>query len=180
MGARPASSASWSVRDEARGDYEAIHDLTRRAFATMSFSDQTEHEVIALLRAKGALAVSLVAESAAKLLGHVAFSQMLRDGQLTMWYALGPIAVEPEMQRRGIGSALIEAGLMRLRRSGADGCTLVGNPDYYSRFGFEGAPEFAPDGEPPQYFQILRFATASPPIGLAFDPAFYVKHAVKG
>ena len=62
---------------------------------------------------------------------------MGRDDSIIL---LGPVAVAPEWQRgqkgQNIGSALIHAGLSRLSEMGANGCVLIGNPDYYSRFGF--------------------------------------------
>ncbi len=55
-------------------------------------------------------------------------------------FVIGPVSVAPDWQKgkkgKSIGSALIEAGLSRLKAIGANGCVLVGNPDYYGRFGF--------------------------------------------
>ena len=125
------------------------------------------------LRERGRLALSLVAENRGVVVGHVAFSRMLIGNQLTDWYALGPIAVEPHLQKKHIGIALIEAGLENLRASGALGCVLVGDPNYYQRFGFVLAPKFAPPRQPAEYFMLVKFRADEPPSQFDFDHAFY-------
>jgi putative acetyltransferase len=83
------------------------------------------------------------------------------------WYALGPVAVAPELQRRGIGSRLIRTCLDWLQRptQNAAGCILVGNPEYYRRFGFLPFPALAPSNVPAQFFQILPLAVDDNPSG---------------
>ena len=98
------------IRREEPRDYESIHQLTTRAFAPMSFSDGAEAPLIDLLRESGDLTISLVAEVRGKLAGHVAFSPVAIDGKRDGWFGLGPISVEPERQRQGIGRALVKAG----------------------------------------------------------------------
>lgn len=129
--------SSVSIRPETPADFAGIRQLTDTAFAPMSFSDGTEGACIEELRADGDLTISLVAETApGQLVGHVAFSPATVGGDATGWYGLGPVAVLPDQQRSGIGSALINEGLARLRAAGAKGCVLIGNPTYYVRFGF--------------------------------------------
>lgn len=65
------------------------------------------------------------------------------------WYGLGPISVLPELQRQGVGKALIGEGLSRLRDMGAGGCCLVGHPEYYVKFGFQNLPGLVLEGVPP-------------------------------
>lgn len=161
------------ILDERPTDAAAIHALTARAFAAVSYSDGSEPTVIDRLRDAGALAVSLVALRGRDLAGHVAFSKATGGtGDGGCWYALGPISVEPSLQRGGIGSALISAGLERLRRAGAAGVMLVGDPAYYARFGFVTAPECTPPGQPSEYFQMLPLAAKRPTTGLDFHGAF--------
>ena len=109
------------IRDERPEDAAAIAALTERAFSGMPYASGSEAEIPARLRAAGALTQSLIAESAGELIGHAAFSPAVLDNDPN-WFGLGPVSVEPELQRSGIGSALIKAGLDRLRQTGAPGC----------------------------------------------------------
>lgn len=143
------------VRDEAPGDIAGIRDVTRAAFGTHPHSHQTEHLIVDALRAAGALAVSLVAEQEGRVVGHVAFSSVrITDGS-GGWFGLGPVSVLPAWQRRGFGASLIQRGLARLRDMHAEGCVLVGEPDYYRRFGFARKPALEFDGVPQEYFLAL-------------------------
>lgn len=161
-----------AVRPERPEDYEAIRDITTRAFASMAFSAGDEQDLIEALRKHGALTLSLVAVAGDKVVGHVAFSPArARDSEL--WYALGPVAVEPTLQAQGIGSRLINEGIGQLRSMQAAGCILVGDPNYYARFGFKPFPELAPEGEPPEYFMILPLAIVSPSSVVSFHPLFH-------
>lgn len=160
------------VRRETEADIGAIADITRAAFADHPHSHQTEHFIVAALRAAGALAVSLVAEEAGKVVGHVAFSPVAIPDGRAGWYGLGPVAVTPERQRSGVGTALIDAGLATLRALGASGCVLVGDPAYYRRFGFRAHPGLAIDGVPPEYVLALPFTGDFPAGPIAFHPAF--------
>ena len=103
------------VRDEIAADVEAIRKLTAEAFAEIAYSDGCEPVIIDRLRAAGALTLSLVAEDDAAVIGHVAFSPVTISGETGDWYGLGPISVLPARQGQGIGSALVRAGLDRLK-----------------------------------------------------------------
>ena len=119
------TSTALFIRPETPSDIQAIHDLTAAAFASLEISDHTEQFVIDALRAAGALSLSLVAELDGKLVGHIAISPItLSDGSQD-WYGAGPLSVLPELQRQGIGSALMRAGLERLQELGARGCCLL-------------------------------------------------------
>jgi len=128
-----------TIRDETPADIDAIFDLTEAAFANMPFSDGSEPHIINRIRADGDLTLSLMAEIDGKIVGQITFSPVAMVG-VTDWCGLGPVSVAPHWQKGkkgvSIGSALIEAGLSRLKEMNANGCVLVGNPDYYSRFGF--------------------------------------------
>jgi putative acetyltransferase len=159
------------IRRESIGDRDAIRSLTARAFSGLSFSDGTEPFVIDALREANALTLSLVAVLGEQIVGQVAFSELASPAQ-SGWLALGPVSVAPPLQRRGVGSQLIKAGLQAIREQGAKGCVLVGNHCYYQRFGFIVAPALAPSEYPPQHFQVLRFADAFPDAPVAFHAAF--------
>ena len=161
------------IRPEKPADQAAIHDITERAFAPMPFAGGNEQDLIDQLRDAGALEISLVAEMDGKLAGQVTFTRGFAADDSDGWYALGPVAVEPELQSQKIGSQLINAGLDMLRERDAAGCVLVGNPKYYSRFGFELFPELCPAGEPAEYFQILPMRVSQPAVVIAFHPLFH-------
>ncbi len=160
------------IRPENPDDYAEIHDVTRRAFAPMPYSDGDEPDLIDRLRKAEALAISLVAEKDARIAGHIAFSPAYADDGSQGWYALGPVAVAPELQCQNIGSALIHKGIDLLRERGAAGCILVGNPDYYTRFGFLPFPGLAPPGQPEEYFMILPLETKRPQATVQFHMLF--------
>lgn len=148
-------TTSFTIRDEQPRDVEPIGEVTRAAFAGHPHSSDTEHLIVAALRRCGALTTSLVAEEAGRLVGHVAFSPVtIADGS-PYWYGLGPVSVVPERQRRGIGTALIEEGLARLRELGAAGCVVLGEPNYYTRFGFACDPQLSYAGVPQGYFLAI-------------------------
>jgi putative acetyltransferase len=145
------------IRDEAPADIAAIRTVVIEAFENMPRSTLTEAAIIDRLRSADALAVSLVALDSAGLVGHVAFSPVLISRRQVDWYGLGPLAVRPDRQRRGIGDALVRSGLKRLQSLGAGGCVLVGEPEYYERFGFRASAQLRFAGVPPQYFLVLPF-----------------------
>jgi putative acetyltransferase len=145
------------IRHETVADIEAITAVTTAAFANHPFSHQTEQYIIHALRAAHALTLSLVAEVEGRVVGHVAVSPVTIAGRDDGWYGLGPVSVQPEYQRQGIGSALIREGLRQLHALGAHGCVLVGDPGYYMRFGFRNRTELTLADVPPQYFLALPF-----------------------
>jgi putative acetyltransferase len=160
------------IRPERSEDHAVIYDITQRAFAPMAYADGNEQELIDKLREAGALALSLVAEKDGVLVGQVTFSPACAADGSPGWYALGPVSVEPELKHQGIGGQLIRAGIDWLLQQDAAGCVLVGNPVYYSRFGFRLFPELAPEGQPAQYFQILPLRVAEPTAVVGFHPIF--------
>src|SRR5512137_1225836 len=145
------------IRNEMPDDVCAIAEVTIAAFKTLEISQHTEQFIIAALRAAQALTVSLVAETAGRVIGHIAFSPVTISDGSPDWYGLGPISVVPELQRQGIGKALMNEGLSRLKALGAKGCALVGDPGYYKRFGFRNIPELVYEGIPQEYFMALPF-----------------------
>lgn len=163
-----------TVRPETPADRDAIESILRAAFAGHPHSQQTEHLIVNELRRAGGLAISLVAETRGEVVGHIAFSTVAIGGRECGWYALGPLAVRPEHQRRGIGRALVEEGLRALRALGARGCLLVGEPAYYTRFGFAHAPALFMEGIPPQYVLCLPLEGPAPRGGVTHHPAFSV------
>ena len=163
-----------TIRPETPADREAISEVTKAAFETLAISDHTEQFIVEALRAAGALTVSLVAERAGQVVGHIAFSPVTIADGTPGWCGLGPVSVLPAYQRQGIGSALIREGLAELRRLGARGCCLVGHPDYYPRFGFEHPADLTVEGVPSEAFFVLSFDGAVPQGTVDFHEAFRV------
>src|SRR5512139_4011443 len=145
------------IRNETSVDVNAISEVTVAAFNTLAISNHTEQFIIEALRAAKALTVSLVAEMDGRVIGHIAFSPVTISDGTPNWYGLGPVSVLPEHQRKGIGKALINEGLSRLEDMKAQGCCLVGHPDYYQKFGFKNRPGLVLEGVPQEVFFALSF-----------------------
>lgn len=161
------------IREETAGDVDVIAHVTAEAFRDHPFSRQTEPFIIQALRRADVLTLSLVAEMDAGIVGHAAFSPVSMTDGTPGWYGLGPVSVLPEQQRKGIGSALIIEGLSKLKVLGAQGCALVGDPEYYRRFGFRNYPALVHDGVPPEVFLVLPFNGRVPQGHVNFHPAFH-------
>jgi putative acetyltransferase len=160
------------IRSEQAGDVGAIREVTIAAFKTLEISGHTEQFIIEALRAAKALTVSLVAEMAGRVVGHVAFSPVTISDGTPDWYGLGPVSVLPEHQRQGIGKALIREGLARLRARHARGCCLVGHPEYYRKLGFANLPSLVFTGVPREVFLALSLDGQVPCGTVTFHAAF--------
>ncbi len=121
------------IREERAADAAAIRLVNRLAFGR-----EDEGALVDALRESGAVICSLVAEDEGQVAGHVLYSPAtLSDGDdERVVAALGPVAVLPDHQRRGIGDALIRAGLDVCREQGYGLVIVLGHPTYYPRFGF--------------------------------------------
>jgi putative acetyltransferase len=159
------------LRPETETDRAAIQALTAAAFDGHPHSDGSEPRIINALRDAGALTLSLVAESDGQVVGHAAFSRVEWTGEGD-WFGLGPVSVAPDRQGQGVGRQLIEAGLADLRRRGARGCVVMGEPAYYSRFGFVQDPRLTYPGPPPEYFMALAFGPIEGAGDVRYHPAF--------
>lgn len=160
------------IRNERPGDIDTITYVTEEAFKTLELSDNTEHFIIKALRAAGALTISLVAEIDGNVIGHIAFSPVTMSDGTRDWYGLGPVSVLPDYQRQGVGKALIEEGLSRLRDINAKGCCLVGHPEYYKKFGFKNVTDLVFEGVPQEVFFVLSFDGNIPRGEVTFHEAF--------
>lgn len=160
------------IRTETPADVAAIEAVTAAAFLDAPHTDHTEHFIVNALRRAGQLFISLVAEDSDVIVGHVAISPVSISHGTSGWYGLGPISVAPERQRQGIGSQLMTEALARLRRSGAAGCVVVGEPRYYGRFGFKAEPALVLPDVPPEYFQAIAFRGEIPAGVVSYHDAF--------
>lgn len=163
------------IRDETPKDIEAIAAVAIAAFKPLEISRHTEQFITQALRLAGALTLSLVAEVDGRVVGHIAFSPVSISDGTQNWYGLGPVSVLPLYQRQGIGKALIREGLSRLKNLGAQGCCLVGHPEYYPKFGFENVAGLILEGVPPEVFFALSFDGNIPQGHVTFHPAFQTK-----
>ncbi|NRA08004.1 MAG: N-acetyltransferase [Myxococcales bacterium] len=164
-----------AIRAEVEADHERVLEIQAAAFGR-----QNEADLVEALRRSAHPMLSLVAEEGGGISGHVFFSPVGLDPPATAppLGGLAPVAVEPERQGQGIGSALIRAGLERCPALGWQAVFLVGNPAYYARFGFElAAPTGLRYGDPrfDPVLQVLEFqpgALAACSGRLCFHPAF--------
>ena len=145
------------IRSEQAADTGRITEVTELAFREAAHTCGREYAIVEGLRAAGALALSLVAVSELGIVGHVAASPVTLSEATGDWFGIGPISVLPGCQRQGIGSRLMEAALSQLRARGARGCVLVGDPRFYTRFGFQSDATLVVPGVPPEVSLCLRF-----------------------
>lgn len=121
------------LRPEAPADVDAIHHVNAAAFG-----QEDEANLVDALRAGAHVRLSLVAECDSQIVGHILFTEMaiVTDAQPILALSLAPLAVLPEFQRRGIGTALVRRGLELAREQGHRIVIVLGHEDYYPRFGF--------------------------------------------
>jgi len=161
------------LRSATPNDADGIRQVHLNAFGT-----GVEADLVEQLQRDGDAAISLVAVEDGAIVGHILFSRMNVEADGTALDALGlaPVAVVPALQRRGIGAKLIDAGLRAARERDVHIIFLVGEPDYYGRFGFA-AETAAPFASPyaGEYFQAkaLKDDFVPPASGRAeYAPAF--------
>lgn len=119
------------IRNETAEDAPAIRRLHQSAFETPA-----EADLVDALRADGDAVLSLVATGQDALIGHVMFSRL--SAPLPS-LALAPVAVDRDHRAQGVAGALINEGLAQARAAGERAVFVLGDPEYYSRFGFDAA-----------------------------------------
>lgn len=127
------------IRDEAERDAAAVRGLLEQAFES-----PVEAGIVDALRLACADRISLVAEHDGDVAGHILFTpvEIVSAAGPVRGYGLAPMAVVPVLQRRGIGSGLVRAGVARVRDTGAPFVIVIGHPSYYPRFGFVPASRY--------------------------------------
>lgn len=157
------------VRREQLGDVAAVRAIVAGAFIRAEAPEQTPIEVVLLdeLRADAAWlpALSLVAVEPAgdKVIGHVVCTRAAIDGQPVL--GLGPLAVRPDRQRQGVGHALMHAVLGAADALDEPLVGLLGDPDYYGRYGFRAATVYGivpPNPQWRQHFQVRTLSAYRP------------------
>src|SRR6056297_2761044 len=128
------------IRPFTASDADAVAEVHRRAFD----GRLEESRIVQRLHDADAAVVSLVAVVDTQIVGHILFSPttVADQGANVELVGLAPVGVRPENQNEGIGSSLIQHGVEKCREAGADAVVVLGDPEYYSRFGFERASEY--------------------------------------
>ena len=145
-----------TVREERPEDIPAV-----RRVNALAFGRPQEADLVDALRRSCPDVLSLVTEDEDRVIGHILFTPAVVDsgGTRTRGMGLAPMAVLPERQRDGIGSALVEQGLRLLEDRACPFVIVIGHPDYYPRFGFELASKYDItcqwEGVPDEAFMIL-------------------------
>lgn len=140
-----------TVRPEEPRDFRRVFEVEDRAFG-----ESEEARLVEVLRREPEV-ISLVAEVDGLVVGHVMFSPVTITSDQETWRAVGlnPLAVDPKVQRRGIGSALVHAGLKACRKLGELVVVVLGHRNYYPRFGFRPAAtadlHYRDEGEEPSF-----------------------------
>lgn len=121
------------IRIETPADIPAVRAVNEAAFPTAA-----EAALVDALRENGKFVLSLVADLDGEVVGHILFTDIVMEpgGTDARMLGLGPMAVRPEVQGRGIGSALVRRGLEDCCELGYRGVVVLGHPGFYSRLGF--------------------------------------------
>lgn len=147
-----------NIRQETYADFDAVYTLIKAAFATAQHSDGTEQDLVVKLRQSSAFIpeLSLIAEADGQIVGHILLTKIsIGDSSGNIALALAPLAVAPDYQRQGIGGQLIQTAHTIAKALGYHYSVLLGEPDYYQRFGYVPADNFgiiAPFDAPAGYY----------------------------
>lgn len=159
----------FKIRQEAEGDEAAIVEVVTRAFEGKPYASDDDPKIVGRLRDAGALVLSLVARHKGQIIGQVALSPaQVGEGR---YLCVGPLAVSPQFQGNGVGSALMGHALGVAQAYGRDGVVLQGDLTYYSRFGFKVFPSVTYAGDGAEYIQVLPF-NGAPSGEVKFHPVF--------
>jgi putative acetyltransferase len=142
------------IRTEQEHDQKEVAHITQQAFA-----GKDEVTLVERLRKSGVPIISLVAEKDHTLVAHILFSPVtLENSTVAISIAvLAPMAILPTWQNRGIGSKLVEAGLVECKEAGYEAIVVLGHPQFYTRFGFVSSVAHNIHSEydvPPEVFMI--------------------------
>ncbi len=151
-----------TIRPERPDDRAAIRAVLQAAFPTSA-----EADLVDILRDHPPPMLSLVAEVESVVLGYLLFSPVTMEGHPTLrLMGLGPLAVLPASQNKGVGTALVQAGLAQSRARGDRAVVVLGHPRYYPRFGFQPSDRFGIRSEfdvPAEVFMVVELVPGSLP-----------------
>ena len=148
-----------AIRPERAADAAAVSAVNRAAFGRPD-----EARLVDRLRERAGRYLALVATAANEVVGHIVFTPVTLHCYQAPYeiMALAPVAVRPEWQRRGIGSALVREGLAACHAAGHDVVVVVGHPSFYPRFGFVPARPLGLMSEPPFPDDVVMVAELTP------------------
>ncbi|TWT29520.1 GNAT family N-acetyltransferase [Blastopirellula retiformator] len=146
------------IRQEQPEDVPAIRQLLLAAFPTA-----IENEIVDQIRDSKCEQISLVAEVDGNIVGQILFTPATieRDAHVVQGWGLAPVSVAPKSQGRGIGATLVRQGLEELRQQGGAFVIVLGDPQYYPKFGFQPAAQWNVQSEfggvPAEAFMLIAF-----------------------
>lgn len=133
----------FTIRTEEKEDYKFTEEVVKNAFANETYSDQSEHRLVANLRHSDAFVpdLSLVAMDKNKMIGHILLTKIVivNDEKNTESLALAPISVLPDYQNKGVGRSLIQKSLEIAKKLNFGSVKVMGHAEYYPKFGFKQA-----------------------------------------
>jgi putative acetyltransferase len=143
------------IRLEEAADCDAVYRVNVAAFPSAS-----EAILVNALRAQAHPVISLIAEEAGNIIGHILFSPVtLSRNSHIQAMGLAPMAVIPDRQNQGVGSELVLTGLEHCKKLGASAVVVLGHPEYYPRFGFLPSSRYGMDSDyqaPQEMFMALE------------------------
>lgn len=165
------------IRPELPQDIPVIHRVIQTAFACAAHSDGNEQDLVDALRTGSHFIpdLSLVAVHDGEVIGHVLFTRASVDGHPVL--ALAPLAVLPDFQGRGVGTALVREGHRIAAGLGYGWSVVLGSETYYPRFGYQPAGALgirAPFDVPDENFMAVRLRTDAPALSgvMQYAPEF--------
>ncbi len=146
------------IRTEAPADILTIDRLVKSAFPT-----EAEANLVMKLRENSNLTLSLVACSdEGEVIGHVMFSPVTLNGEHLNWQGLAPISVKEEFRGQGIAKALVEEAHSTLRDFGYPVVAVLGDPEFYAKFGYQYDERFTCPWEVPEgVFRVIELVEGS-------------------
>ncbi|WP_040328114.1 GNAT family N-acetyltransferase [Clostridium ihumii] len=155
------------IRQENSNDFDEVYSVVKAAFEVAEHSDGTEQDLVIALRKSDSFVpeLSLVAEIDGKIAGHIMFTEGKVGNDKVL--VLAPLAIAPEYQKKGVGSALIIEGHKIAKQLGYKYSNVLGSESYYSRFGYIKAEQLGiqtPYGIPPENFMAIKLQENAQPI----------------
>ena len=144
------------IREEKAEDYDSVREINDKAFGQVE-----EGRIVDKIREACEEIISLVAVEGEKVVGHIFFSpaEINHKGKTIKGMGLAPMAVHTEYQNKGIGSLLVNEGIIRVKETGCSLIIVLGHEKYYPRFGFETASMYGIkpqwDGVPDEAFMLM-------------------------
>lgn len=130
------------IRPETPANYHETEAMTQRAFWNLHVPGCSEHYLVHKLRGDSAFVpeLSFVAELEGRIVGAIYFAKAKVDN--TEVLSFGPLCVEPQLHKKGIGGSLLRHSLELAKKTDFGGVIIFGEPDYYPRFGFKTCDNF--------------------------------------